>query len=74
MVAHVTVVDASIVVDWVAPGAGPASPAMATLSRLAQQKGKPWLAPRLLLEEVANALLTGLRLQPPSPSPGADRG
>jgi len=60
MVEHVTVVDASIVVDWVAPGAGPASPAMATLSRLVDE-GETLVSPRLLLEEVANALLTGLR-------------
>ncbi len=55
-----TVVDASVVVDWVAPGADPASPAMAVLDRLVQT-GDDLTAPRLLLEEVANALLTGVR-------------
>ena len=52
------VVDASIVVDWVAPGADPGAPAGRLLSRLADQ---PLLAPRLLLEETANALVTGIR-------------
>ena len=54
------VVDASVVVDWVAPGADPASTAMGMLSRLVQQ-GEELVAPRLLLEEVSNALLTGVR-------------
>jgi len=56
----VPVVDASVVVDWVAPGADPASTAMGMLSRLVQQ-GEELVAPRLLLEEVSNALLTGVR-------------
>jgi len=56
----VPVVDASIVVDWVAPTADPTSPAMATLRRLAAENAE-LVAPRLLLEEVANALLTGIR-------------
>ncbi len=55
-----TVVDASIVVDWVAPGIGERSPALVTLHRLAEER-QEITAPRLLLEEVANALLTGLR-------------
>ena len=55
-----TVVDASVVVDWVAPGADPASAAMATLERLVAA-GEDVVAPRLLKEEVANALLTGIR-------------
>jgi predicted nucleic acid-binding protein len=54
------VVDASVVVDWVAPGANPALPAVAALTRLADADAEV-LAPRLLLEEVANALLTGVR-------------
>lgn len=57
-----TVVDASVVVDWVAPGADPSSSAMATLGRLVQA-GDDLVAPRLLREEVANALLTGIRRQ-----------
>jgi len=58
----VPVVDASVVVDWVAPGIDPASPALACLRRLARRQAE-LLAPRLLLEEVANALLTGIRRQ-----------
>jgi predicted nucleic acid-binding protein len=54
------VVDASVVVDWVAPGADPALPAVALLARLATDDVE-LLAPRLLLEEVSNALLTGVR-------------
>jgi predicted nucleic acid-binding protein len=53
-------VDASVVVDWVAPGAPAQSPAMTTLRRLAGE-GAALVAPRLLLEEVTNALLTGVR-------------
>jgi predicted nucleic acid-binding protein len=56
----VPVVDASVVVDWVAPDADPEGPAMRTLVRLAEV-GDRLFAPRLLLEEVANALLTGVR-------------
>lgn len=55
-----SVVDASIVVDWVAPGADPASPAMATLARLVEA-GDEVTAPGLLREEVSKALLTGIR-------------
>ena len=54
------VVDASVVVDWVAPGVDPSEPAMAALERLSAS-GVELLAPRLLLEEVSNALLTGVR-------------
>jgi predicted nucleic acid-binding protein len=54
------VVDASVVVDWVAPGAAPDSAAMAVLERVSRSKAE-LLAPRLLLEEVSNALLTGIR-------------
>ena len=54
------VVDASIVVDWVAPGADPDLPAVAALARLAADDAE-LLAPRLLLEEVSNALLSGVR-------------
>jgi len=56
----VTVVDASVVVDWVAPGADPKSSAMATLEALVA-RGDDLQAPRILLEEVANALLSGIR-------------
>ena len=54
------VVDASIVVDWVAPGASSRLPAGRRLTRWARS-GAAVLAPRLLLEETANALLTGIR-------------
>lgn len=54
------VVDASVVVDWVAPDADPDGPARRLLQRLARDE-EPVLAPRLLLEEVSNALLTGCR-------------
>jgi predicted nucleic acid-binding protein len=56
----VPVVDASVVVDWVAPGAGSKLPAIVALRRLAADEIE-LLAPRLLMEEVANALLTGVR-------------
>jgi predicted nucleic acid-binding protein len=56
----VPVVDASVVVDWVAPGAGRELPAVALLARLAATD-EELLAPRLLMEEVSNALLTGIR-------------
>jgi predicted nucleic acid-binding protein len=56
------VIDASVVVDWVAPGADPGSTAMAALAVLAE-RGDSILAPRLLFQEVANALLTGVRRQ-----------
>jgi predicted nucleic acid-binding protein len=54
------VVDASVAVDWVAPDAAPGLPAVALRDRLAHE-GAELVAPRLLLEEVANALLTGIR-------------
>ena len=53
-------VDASVVVDWVAPDADPAGPARRLLMRLADQE-ELIAGPRLLLEEVSNALLSGLR-------------
>jgi predicted nucleic acid-binding protein len=56
----VPVLDASVVVDWVAPGADPELPSVALLARLADDDAE-LLAPRLLLEEVSNALLTGVR-------------
>jgi predicted nucleic acid-binding protein len=56
----VPVVDASVVVDWVAPDADPAGPAAEFLRRL-HGAGAEVLGPRLLVQEVANALLTGVR-------------
>lgn len=55
-----TVVDASVVVDWIAPDADPALPALSVLRLLAEAE-EELLAPRLLMEEVSNALLTGVR-------------
>jgi predicted nucleic acid-binding protein len=56
----VPVVDASVVVDWVAPGVDARSAAVQLLRRLAAG-AEGLVAPRLLLEEVSNALLTGVR-------------
>jgi predicted nucleic acid-binding protein len=55
-----TVVDASVVVDWVAPDVTASSPARELLDRLAD-RGEPLAAPRLLMHEVGHALLTGIR-------------
>lgn len=54
------VVDASVVVDWVAPDVDRSGPAGQLLATLAGE-GATLVAPRLLLEEVADALLTGVR-------------
>lgn len=54
------VVDASLVVDWVAPDADVNGPAARCLRRMAKTD-VVLLAPPLLREEVANALLTGVR-------------
>ena len=54
------VVDASIVVDWIAPGADPGGPAARLLTQWARDRTRV-LAPRLLMEETSNALVTGIR-------------
>ena len=54
------VVDASVVVDWVAPDADPDGPAMRALPVLAAGHDRLF-APRLMAEDVSNALLTGVR-------------
>lgn len=54
------VLDASVVVDWVAPDSDPKLPAVKALTLLAKQQAD-LLAPRLLIEEVSNALLSGVR-------------
>jgi len=54
------VLDASVVVDCVAPGIDSSSPAMRTMRRLAAERAEI-VAPRLLLTECANALLTGVK-------------
>ena len=54
------VVDASVVVDWVAPGVDPKGPAGRLLDDLVAS-GEVLHGPALLGQEVANALLTGVR-------------
>ena len=54
------VVDASVVVDWVAPDADSDGAARRWLTRAARTS-EPLIGPRLLREEVGNALLTGVR-------------
>jgi predicted nucleic acid-binding protein len=54
------VVDASVVVDLIAPDVGPDSPARALFASWARA-GTDVLAPGLLWLETANALLTGIR-------------
>ncbi len=54
------VLDASVVVDCIAPGVDSSSPAMRTMRRLSSERAE-LIAPRLLLTECANALLTGVK-------------
>ncbi len=54
------VVDASVVIDWVAPGVSATAPAVKLFDRLARASLEI-VGPRLLLEEVSNALLSGIR-------------
>ena len=54
------VIDASVVIDWVAPGVPSAAPAVKLFDRLARVSAE-LAGPRLLLEEVSNALLSGIR-------------
>jgi len=58
--AVIAVVDASVVIDWIAPGADPSSPSMKTLRRLIRAND-PVIAPELLYIECASALVTGVR-------------
>jgi len=55
-----SVVDASVVVDWVAPDVDRSGTSGQLLTRLVAEDAALY-APRLLLEEVANALLNGCR-------------
>jgi len=48
------------VVDWVTPDVAADAPAMTALAQLAAADAE-LLAPQLMIEEVANALLTGVR-------------
>jgi predicted nucleic acid-binding protein len=52
------VVDASVVIDWRAPGVATTAPAVKLLDRLARRSAEI-VGPRLLFEEVSNALITG---------------
>lgn len=54
------VVDASVVVDWVAPGSDPDGCSRRVLDTMVRG-GLALLAPRLMAQEVANAMLTGVR-------------
>ena len=54
------VVDASVVIDWIAPGVAATAPAVKLLDRLARRSAEI-VGPRLLFEEVSNALITGVR-------------
>lgn len=57
------VVDASVVVDWVAPDPDVVEGAARRLLSQWAALGEVLVAPRLLREEVGNALLTGVRRQ-----------
>jgi len=54
------VVDASVVIDWIAPGVATTAPAVKLLDRLARRSAEI-VGPRLLFAEVSNALITGVR-------------
>jgi predicted nucleic acid-binding protein len=56
----VPVLDASVVIDAIAPDVAASSPSIRTLTRLSKQ-GAELIGPRLLLTECANALLMGIR-------------
>lgn len=54
------VIDATVVIDWVAPGVPATAPAVKLFDRLARASLEI-IGPRLLFEEVSNALVTGIR-------------
>lgn len=54
------VVDASVVLDWIAPRADPASPSMKILRALTR-RNEAVMAPELLYVECASALVAGVR-------------
>ena len=56
------VVDASVVIDWVAPDVDPAGAAIRLLGMIARAD-VPLVAPTLLLVEVGEALALGVRLR-----------
>jgi predicted nucleic acid-binding protein len=53
------VVDASVVIDWIAPGVATTAPAVKLLDLLARRSAE--IVGRLLFEEVSNALISGVR-------------
>lgn len=57
-----TVVDASVVVSWIAPDTAADDPALRLLTAFAE-RAEPLVGPGLLMAEVGNALLTGVRRQ-----------
>jgi predicted nucleic acid-binding protein len=54
------VLDASVLIDAIAPDVLPNAPAVRTLARLSSQRAE-LVGPRLLMTESANALLMGIR-------------
>ena len=54
------VVDASVVIDWISPEAATTSASVQLFNRLATSDAEI-MGPRLVLEEVSNALVTGIR-------------
>ena len=56
----IAVLDASVVIDVVAPNVSLSAPALRTLRRLSSE-GTELIAPRLLLSECSNALLSGVK-------------
>ncbi len=54
------VVDASVVIEWISPVSAASSPAINFFNRLAAEEAEV-IGPRLLLEEVSNALVSGIR-------------
>lgn len=54
------VADASVVIDWIAPGVATTAPAVKLLDRLARRSAEI-VGPRFLFEEVSNALISGVR-------------
>jgi len=54
------VVDASVVIDWIAPGADPASPSIRTLRALTR-RNEAVIVPELLYVECASVLVAGVR-------------
>jgi len=58
--ALIPVVDASVVIDWIAPGADPTSPSIRTLRALTR-RNEAVIAPELLYVECTSVLVAGVR-------------